>query len=159
MKKTKVAALILSATLLISPYISTGARNAQNATVINLTEDIGTKYNICPELIQAIIYYESSNNPDAYNGDCIGYMQVAKQWHRDRMQKLGVTDLTNGYSNILTGTDYLAELAAKYGDIGYVLMLYNGDSRAQEYHATGQLSEYAQNVLTLSAKLERIHEK
>lgn len=132
----------------------------EDATVIRFTEEIGSRYGICPELLQAITFYESSNDPKVKSlGGDTGYMQVNPRWHKDRMDKLGVTDLTDGYSNILVGTDYLAELAEEYEDISLVLMKYNGDSKADKLYKQGEMSEYAEKILNLSAELERLHGK
>lgn len=114
---------------------------------------------ICPELVESIIEAESSWNPKAQNGDCIGLMQVSESWHKGRMARLGVSDLTDPYDNILVGIDYLSELFARYEDVGAVLMKWNGDSRLSEYMETGELSEYAEKVLERSAELERLHGK
>ena len=111
--------------------------------------------NICPELIEATIERESRWNPKAVNGDCMGLMQISERWHRERMERLGVTDLFDPYDNILVGVDYMAELFERYEDPGMVLMVYNGDSRAKDLQATGNLSEYAERILTRSAELER----
>lgn len=115
--------------------------------------------NICPELIEATIERESRWNPTAVNGDCMGLMQISERWHRERMERLVVTDLFDPYDNILVGVDYMAELFEKYEDPGMVLMVYNGDSRAKDLQATGNLSEYAEWILTRSAELEREHGK
>ena len=128
--------------------------------LISHIEDVCLEYNICPELIEAIIERESSWIPDAENGDCIGLMQVSERWHRDRMERLGAEDLKDPYDNILVGVDYLAELFDKYEDVGMVLMVYNGDSTAEHYWETGQgLSRYATGILERSAELEREHGK
>lgn len=122
--------------------------------------EIGNMYGICPELLMAMIESESSGNPNAQNGNCKGLMQVSGKWHKDRMKKLGVADICDPYGNILVATDYLMELAEKYEDIGMVLMVYNGDSRAKDYwDGTGKLSKYADKILTRSEVLERIHGK
>lgn len=132
----------------------------EDPEVIRFTEEIGSRYGICPELLQAMVFYESSNNPKAKSaGGDTGYMQVNKKWHKDRMDRLGVEDLTDGYGNILVGTDYLAELAEKYEDIPLVLMKYNGDSKADKLFQEGKMSDYAEKILSLSAKLERAHGK
>lgn len=128
--------------------------------VIMLTEQIGEQYGICPELLQAVIFYESGNDRYAVSaGGDRGYMQVNPKWHGDRMARLGVTNLYDGYENIVTGADYLSELAGKYEDVGLALMKYNGDSRADSLYEAGQLSEYAKRILNLSAELERAHGK
>ena len=110
---------------------------------------------ICPELVQAIIETESNWDPEARNGDCVGLMQISEYWHQDRMERLGVTDLTDPYDNILVGVDYLAELFRRYEDPAMVLMLYNGDSRAWKFWETGEMSEYAARILDRAAELER----
>ena len=123
-------------------------------------EEIGEMYCVCPELLMAMIETESSGNPDATNGTCKGLMQVSEKWHKDRMEKLGVANICDPYGNILVATDYLMELAEKYEDIGMVLMVYNGDSRAKDYwNGNANLSKYAENILTRSEVLERIHGK
>lgn len=109
--------------------------------------------------MEAIIERESGWDPEAVNGDCIGLMQVSEKWHQDRMERLGVTDLTDPYDNILVGVDYLAELFEQYEDVGAVLMKWNGDNRLSEYLETGELYEYAEKVLERSAELERLHGK
>ena len=123
-------------------------------------EEIGEMYSVCPELLMAMIESESSGNPDATNGTCKGLMQVSEKWHRDRMKRLGVKDIYDPYGNILVATDYLMELAEKYEDVGMVLMVYNGDSRAHSYwNGKSDLSKYAAKILCRAEMLERIHGK
>lgn len=121
--------------------------------------EIGEMYGICPELLMAMIESESSGNPNAQNGNCKGLMQVSGKWHKDRMKKLGVADICDPYGNILVATDYLMELAEKYEDIGLVLDVYNGNSKAMQNAEHGKLSEYASKILYRAEMLERIHGK
>lgn len=126
------------------------------AEVREISEDLGGRYGICPELIQAVCFKESSFRPDAVNGGCVGIMQVSEEWHKGRMERLGVTNLKDIRGNMAVGVDYLAELFAEYEDAGAALMKYNGDSRLGKLiDGTGDLSEYADEVLALSAELER----
>lgn len=134
-------------------------RAEEKESWIDYIEIICQERSICPELVEAIIEAESSWNPKAQNGDCIGLMQVSESWHKGRMARLGITDLTDPYDNILVGVDYLSELFEQYEDVGAVLMKWNGDSRLSEYLKTGELSEYADKVLERSAELERLHGK
>ena len=122
-------------------------------------EEIGEMYGICPELLMAIIEAESSGNQYAENGSCKGLMQVSVKWHADRMEKLGVVDIYDEYSNILVATDYLAELRDDYEEVSYVLDIYNGNSKAYYNYENGILSKYAGSVLERSAELERIRGK
>lgn len=132
--------------------------DTQNETVIEITEKVAERYAICPELLQAVVFYESSNRMSARNGKCVGYMQVSTRYHSSRAEKLGVS-LHDGYGNILTGTDYLMELVEKYDDVATALMVYHGESNATEKAERGELSGYAKKILDLSEKLERLHGK
>lgn len=121
----------------------------------------GEMYGICPEFLEAIAFYESSYRVDAENGSCIGLMQINIDAQYERMDALGVSyeDLYTADGSMYVAADYLQELFIEYGDAGIVLMKYNGDSRATEAMVTGELSDYAENVLELSEKLERKHGK
>ncbi len=129
--------------------------------VQEISEELGARYNICPELIQAVCFKESGFQPNAVNGGCIGIMQVSEKWHKDRMEKLGVNSLADMKGNMAVGVDYLSELLKQYDDDpGAALMKYNGDSRLEKLiTGTGDLSEYADEVLMLSAELERMNGK
>lgn len=123
-------------------------------TAYNACFEYGEKYGICPELLIAIAEQESSGNPKATNGGCKGLMQIYEKYHKDRMKKLGVTDLFDERSNILVATDYISELTEDYEDAADLLAVYNGDRRA------GQVfTEYAQEILERSAELERANGK
>lgn len=154
------AVLILAGLIALSVLVDRKVEAAERrADLEAYIERVCEPYNICPELIEAMIERESRWNPEAVNGDCMGLMQISERWHRERMERLGVTDLFDPYDNILVGVDYMAELFERYEDPGMVLMVYNGDSRAKDLQATGNLSEYAEWILTRSAELEREHGK
>ena len=122
-------------------------------------EEIGMQYGICPELLEAIMEAESSGNAHAQNGSCKGLMQIYEKYHTDRMERLGVTDIFDARGNILVAADYLAELFCRYGDIGTVLMVYNGSSDALERGERADYTEYAAKIMKRSEQLERIHGK
>lgn len=125
-------------------YIS---EDAQEACV-----KYGEEYGICPELLMAIIERESAGQADAENGGCKGLMQISDRWHKDRMERLEVTDIYDVDGNIHVGADYLAELFEKYEDVGIVLMVYHGERNAANKE---KLSSYAEGILDRSAELER----
>lgn len=150
-----ILGIIIGVMLIMTCSMLTEAEENEWPEIQAYIEDVCKDYNICPQLVEAIIETESSKNPYAQNGDCIGLMQISERWHRERMNKLGVTDLRNPYENILVGVDYLYELSQKYPDVGYALMAYNGDSRLNQYMESGKLSEYAIKILERSAELER----
>ena len=121
--------------------------------------EIAEEYGICPELLMAMVETESSGRPNAENSGCKGLMQISEKWHKDRMERLGVTDIYDPYGNILVGTDYLMELAEEHGEISLVLDLYNGNSKAYYNYENGILSKYARKILERSAELEMLHGK
>lgn len=122
-------------------------------------EEIGKQYSICPELLEAIMESESSGNPRAQNGNCKGLMQINVNYHQDRMNRLGVSDIYDKRGNILTAADYLAELFMEYGDMGTVLMLYNGSKNALERGRRADYTDYAKKIMKRSEQLERLHQK
>ena len=66
------------------------------------------------------------------------------------------------YKNITVAADLLHELYETYGDDNpVVLMLYSGSSwkTIEKYKEYGFLTPYVEDVLTRSAKYERIHQK
>lgn len=147
--------------IIMSLFFSTTAYAEED--ISELPEEIqetcnkyGEEYNICPELIMAIIERESAGNPDAKNGSCNGLMQISDRWHKDRMERLGVTDIYSVDGNIHVGADYLSELFEKYCDVGIVLMVYHGEKNAA---TKTELSDYADWILTRSAELERMNGK
>ena len=98
-------------------------------------EETGIPY----ELALAVIRQETEfRNVTGDDGRSVGYMQVQRRWHEDRMARLGVTDLTDPYGNFRVGCDYLAELLGKY-PLEEALTAYNSGKPGK--------SAYASNVL------------
>ena len=122
-------------------------------------EEIGEEYSICPELLEALIETESSGNPQATCGNCRGLMQVNESSHKDRMKKLGISNIYDKKGNIIVATDYLLELFEKYEDIGTVLMVYNGTKNAVRRGEQGDYTKYARKIMQRSRELERLHGK
>lgn len=117
-------------------------------TITDLYSDVD------PDLVRAMIWHESRFQPNVHNGRCVGLMQVSTKWHADRAEKLGVTDFYDPYSNILLGVDYFSEVLTDCGDVGLALMIYNGDSRAYDLYSVGELSSYADGILTMMKELK-----
>ena len=119
-------------------------------------EETGIPY----ELALAVIWQETDfRNITGDGGDSTGYMQVQKKWHKDRMDRLGVTNLSDPYSNFLVGCDYLAELIARGKGLEWALMAYNGGpTYANEKIERETISQYAKNVLNYlnTLKMEAI---
>lgn len=147
--------LIMITSLLIATYIHAEEAVKVPEEIREISEELGQAYNICPEVIQAICWQESRFQADAENGGCVGIMQVAPKWHKDRMDRLGVTDLTDTRQNMTVAVDYLSDLVRDEEDLEEVLMRYHGESRINEKLAAGEMSAYVESILTLSAELER----
>lgn len=91
------------------------------------------------ELALAVIRRETDfRNIEGDGGDSIGYMQVQPRWHQERMNRLGVTDLTHPLSNFRVGCDYLSDLMNKYS-VKDALTAYNSGKPGE--------SEYADTVM------------
>ena len=99
-------------------------------------EEAGITY----ELALAVIRQETEfRNVIGDNGDSIGYMQIQPRWHKDRMERLGVTDLTDPYSNFRVGCDFLAELLSKY-TLEESLTAYNSGKPGNSEYATSVMN-------------------
>lgn len=149
-----IAAIILTTIVPMTTYAADPV--SVPADIQSYCEEAGAQYNICPELLEAIAWKESRFTPTARNRSCVGLMQIKAGCHKDRMAKLGVTDLTDARSSIFVAADYLSELTATYESPEVVLALYNGDSNAL---TPGYVSNYASSILQVSQDLERAHGK
>ena len=158
MKKSKMLAIALAASLVLSQPVM--ANEEIDPTHISVEAQVscyeyGEMYDICPELLMAMIEAESSGNPKAENGDCKGLMQISERWHTGRMEEIGADDIWSETDNIHIGANYLHELFNRYEDVALVLMVYNGESDAVEKAEKGYISDYARKILDRSAELER----
>lgn len=131
--------------------------------IIEYCELVGTEFQICPELLEAIAYHESRFIPTVTNGKHIGLMQINVKIHAKRIEKYGWTeaDMTDPYKNLMVAADYLSELYELYGDENpIVLSVYSGNWKAvNKYKEYGIMCDYANEVLTRSAEYERLHAK
>ena len=67
-------------------------------------------------------------------------MQIQERWHKDRMKRLGVTNLYDSEQNITVGCDILSELLNKYGNYKDALSAYNSGN-------THDGRQYAERIL------------
>lgn len=112
---------------------------------------------ILPELVEAMIEKESSWDPAAVNGNCVGLMQVNKEIHKEL---IGDRDMTDPYDNIYVGVTILEELLHKYGEAAPALMFYNAgysDNYGIGAYVDEKLSNYADEILKRAEELERLH--
>ena len=158
MKNLKMLAIALAASLVLPQPVM--ANEEIEPTHISVEAQVscyeyGKMYDICPELLMAMIEAESSGNSKAENGDCKGLMQISERWHTGRMEEIGADDIWSETDNIHIGANYLHELFNRYEDVALVLMVYNGESDAAEKAENGYISDYARKILDRSAELER----
>lgn len=84
-------------------------------------------YGLNPDIVKAIIEEESGwcESAEGDNGNSIGLMQIQERWHKERMKRLGVTNLYDSEQNVTVGCDILSELLNKYGNYKDALSVYN----------------------------------
>lgn len=114
-------------------------------------------YDIDPAVVISVIARESSFRPGVMGdgGESYGLMQIKKKWHKARMERLGVTDLLDPYQNVTVGIDLLAELLRYKDNLEWALMCYNGGySYADKRIKSGNISDYAKGVISMSNSLE-----
>lgn len=93
-------------------------------------------------LALAVIEKETGfENVVSDDGASAGYMQVQEKWHRERMERLGVSDLMDPFSNFRVGCDYLAELLAKYPE-QEALTAYNTGSPGRNDYSRAVMQNY-----------------
>lgn len=120
--------------------------------------DICTEYNVDMELVLAIIQRESQYQADIVSADGLAYglMQIVTICHKERMERLEVTDIFNEYQNVEVGIDTLGYLFDTYGrdNVNYVLMCYNmGEEGAKKCGKTE--TAYTRDIMRIK---EQIHE-
>ena len=121
----------------------------------------GAEYGIEPELLEAIAWRESRFTPNVIseNGTCKGLMQINETVHKDRMQKLGVTDIYDIDGNIHVASDYLAELIAENDNIDYVLARYHGESRPEKILNGAKPSNYVRQIQRVRSALKAMRKE
>lgn len=160
MRKFRFVLYVLLISLLFEMRTVSDTIQPLSEEIIRYTEEIGTSMGISPELLQAIIEKESNGKANAFNGTCIGLMQINPKYQKKRMAELGVTDLYDAYTNILVGADYLVTLFEKYEDPYLVLMCYNmGESKAVPLYESDKFSKYAISICERAYELEKLHDK
>lgn len=117
-------------------------------------------HDIDPAVIVGVIWKESRYKATAKgdSGNSLGLMQIQPKWHKDRMARLGCSDLLDPFQNVTVGVDILAGLLDKYdGNISMALMAYNaGASGANRYWFSKGIysNNYSEAVLSTAALLD-----
>lgn len=94
-------------------------------------------------LALAVIEQETGfRNVIGDDGASVGYMQVQERWNGDRMERLGVTDLSDPISNFRVGCDCLSEYISKYG-LPAALTAYNSGKPGDSTYSREVMERYA----------------
>lgn len=93
----------------------------------NHIDKIAKRYGLNPDIVKALIEEESGwvASAEGDNGNSIGLMQIQERWHKERLTRLGITNLYDPEQNITVGCDILSELLNKYGNYEDALSVYN----------------------------------
>lgn len=139
----------------------------EHGTPLNINLDTETQaaiYELCGRdnslfcMTMAIASRETSGTfqVDAVGDDgwSIGIMQINTRWHTERMEALGVTDLTDPVQCAAVAIDYLQELESRYGfspETHGILMSYNmGPKGAKDAMNAGiYCTDYSREVMAL----------
>lgn len=117
------------------------------------------QYEVDYTTILAMIEAESGYQWDATADDATGYMQIIPEYHKERMNKIGVQNVDNPYQNIRTGVDCMAELLKKYqNNYHKALTAYRWGPTGAERNYFSQKKytcEYAEAVLEKASRIKR----
>lgn len=93
----------------------------------NHIDKIAKRYGLNPDIVKALIEEESGwvASAEGDNGNSIGLMQIQERWHKERLTRLGITNLCDPEQNVTVGCDILSELLNKYGNYEDALSVYN----------------------------------
>ncbi len=122
----------------------------------NAIYTIGTKYNVPPTLIAAVISVESNFANVKGAGDVVGMMQISISTAKNISKLLGLEKPKNGWDELLTnywlnityGTAYIAYLYKKHGTFQKAL---------EEYNNGKNKTKYAQLILQQYNLYESLH--
>ena len=101
-------------------------------------QESGVPYALALAVIERETQFQNLVGDD---GASLGYMQVQERWHKDRMDRLGVTDLMGPFGNFRVGCDFLAELLGKY-PVQEALTAYNSGSPGYNQYSYDVMDNY-----------------
>lgn len=148
---------VLADRLIKEGYSHTTVNKHDLEFILQVAWEVQKEYPDIPyDIILGLISIESGFRSDLVSsaGAC-GLTQVIPEWHQDRMEKIGTSQLFGPYSSIAVGIDYLNELrtGVAKGDIFNALRCYNAGPGAIHSQISG---EYASSVLIRSAAISML---
>lgn len=144
---------LLAIVIIFTALLSSSTVLAEDSLDTYLSQDIqdacilyGLHNSISPCLLMALVEKESSGNNSAVNGSCYGCCQLnGAVWGYNYKT---VDQQINKACKILL--EYLEEEE----EISFALDRYNGNSKAYKIYEAGELSEYANWILTRAYEIE-----
>jgi soluble lytic murein transglycosylase-like protein len=129
-------------------YSATLDAPRSRAAVETLAQHAGARYNVAPELIEAIISNESGFDVGASSpAGAQGLMQLMPSTARS----LGVTDAYDPEQNVIAGTRYLRGLLDRFKRLDLAVAAYNaGPNAVERYSGVPPFAEtqaYVRNVV------------
>ena len=119
-----------------------------------LVRSYSEQYGICEEVLQSLIFCESSYRMDAVNEDtgCYGICQI---------NPIHGLDYNTEEKQLKKCCEMLIGFLDEIPDIGFAIARYNGQSKAYEDYEQGRNldNDFVLKVLTISEQLERLHGK
>lgn len=108
----------------------------------------------------ALIETESGYKSNAMGkAEDTGYMQIIPQIHKDRMKRLGCTDMADPIQNMEVGIDLLSELLGKYGgDYKMAFTAYQCGPGGADKHWFSRgikASPYAKTILKKAVRIRK----
>lgn len=120
----------------------------QSRTLVRSVERNARRNQLEFELLLAVIFVESSFNPNAESGyGAIGLMQVVPKWHLDKINQYGDESILYDIpTNITIGTDILVGYLQREGDIRTALHRYNGSQKDTTYKYSNRVFDKYQRL-------------
>lgn len=96
------------------------------ADYVSFVVELSDGYGLDPAIVFGVMQQESAFRADVIGdgGKAVGIMQVQERWHRERMARLNVTDMSDPRQSALVGCDFLAELLETFGNYPDALTYY-----------------------------------
>ena len=133
---------------------STRAESKYGLPLRNMIDDAAQKQNFHSCLVHSVVFHESSYNPSAASGCCVGLMQLGKA----TASEVGVSNRRNAQQNLNGGTVYLRKKLNERGidgKISLALASYNcgygtikkNNFQIPERCSSNKPREYVNNIL------------
>lgn len=125
---------------------------------VEYCEKLGNQYAVSPEVLEALIEFESSGKYDAVSvHGAVGLTQIIP-----RYSEYSMTELLDPYTSIKACSEILLEYCEEYGDMGLALVAYNCGQYSDTFRRcerTGSYTKYAEKILNRAYELEDVHGK